>query len=191
LIASLALTFDDGPHPSGTPAVLDALEQAGAAATFFVIAPLAEREPALIGRIQAAGHTIGLHCDAHVRHSERDRSAVAADTETALARMTRLGLAPTLWRTPWGDRAPFTETLAAAYGLSLVDWTVDTHDWRGDAAGEMFDVTRAQLRDGAVVLAHDGIGPGARRSDAAETAAYVGLAAQLASAAGLTLKALG
>ena len=186
----LALTFDDGPHPRGTPAVLDALADVGARATFFVVGPLAERHPELIARIGADGHTIGVHCDEHVRHTDRDRTWVLDDTRRALARLARLGVTPRLWRTPWGVRAPWTETVAAEHGLDLVGWDIDTHDWRGDSAESMFDATEPGLRAGAIVLAHDGIGPGARRQEPASTAAYVGLAASHAADHGLRLEAL-
>jgi hypothetical protein len=67
---------------------------------------------------------------------------------------------------------------------------VDTHDWRGDDAAMMFDATRSQLIPGAVVLAHDGIGPGARRDDARETVALVRLMADHAEQRQLELRAL-
>ena len=187
---TLALTFDDGPDPEGTPAVLGALRAAGARATFFVIAPRAERHPELVEQIVAAGHGVGVHCDEHVRHSERDAAWVAADLRRALARLDALDLAPTLWRTPWGDVADGTAEAARQTGLELVRWTADTHDWRGDSAEQMFADTHDQLRAGAVVLAHDGIGPGARRSDVTQTARYVALAAAHATQHGLTLAAL-
>ncbi|MFZ0040342.1 MAG: polysaccharide deacetylase family protein [Solirubrobacteraceae bacterium] len=187
----LALTFDDGPDRTGTPQVLDALAAASARATFFVIAPRACAHPALVARIAEEGHGIGLHCDEHVRHSKRDLDWGRADTDRALERLTRLGVSPKLWRTPWGDTAPWTEPLAAEYGLSLTGWTVDTHDWRGDAAPAMFAATREGLRAGAIVLAHDGLGPGARREDVRETVAYIELATRHARANNLKLIAMG
>ena len=95
------------------------------------------------------------------------------DADKSLSVLTALGAQPRLWRTPWGDRAPWTAQVAAERGLRLVGWDVDTHDWRGDTAAEMWAATHARLGPGAVVLAHDGIGPGARRTDATETVAYV------------------
>jgi peptidoglycan/xylan/chitin deacetylase (PgdA/CDA1 family) len=187
---AIALTFDDGPDPRGTRAVLNALGRAGARATFFVVGPLAERHPDLVRRILGDGHTVGLHCDEHVRHTERDRAWVAADTSRALARLRRLEVTPRLWRTPWGVRAAWTAEIAQRHDLSLVNWTVDTHDWRGDGAAAMFAATRDQLRDGALVLAHDGIGPGARRDDVAETAAYVELVGRHAATHKLRLGSL-
>ncbi|MGH2910426.1 MAG: polysaccharide deacetylase family protein, partial [Solirubrobacteraceae bacterium] len=128
----LSLTFDDGPDPRGTPAVLDALDAAGARATFFVIASTAERHPDLLRRAVACGHRMALHCDRHVRHSDLDERAIRDDTERALERLTRLGVEPMLWRVPWGVRTEASAAVAADLDLLLVDWDVDTHDWRGD-----------------------------------------------------------
>jgi peptidoglycan/xylan/chitin deacetylase (PgdA/CDA1 family) len=173
VVQTLALTFDDGPDPDGTPLVLDALAHHDARATFFVIAPRAAAHPDLVARIVSGGHTVGLHCDEHVRHSERDADWCAADTRRALGRLQDLAITPTLWRTPWGDTAPWTEQIATDHNLQIIGWTVDTHDWRGDDAEQMYAATRAELNAGAIVLAHDGLGPGATREHVAETAAYV------------------
>src|SRR4051812_4131243 len=61
----VALTFDDGPHPEATPAVLELLAGAGATATFFLVGEQVVRRPALAARIAAAGHGVGLHCHRH------------------------------------------------------------------------------------------------------------------------------
>ena len=85
-----------------------------------------------------------------------------------------------MWRTPWGDTAPWSADVAHANQLRIIGWTVDTHDWRGDTAEQMLARDEATSSDdGAIVLAHDGIGPGARRADARETIAYVALVAEL------------
>jgi peptidoglycan/xylan/chitin deacetylase (PgdA/CDA1 family) len=138
----------------------------------------------------ADGHRVGLHCDVHDRHSAHDRAWLESDTRRAMARLRALGVTPTIWRTPWGVRAPWTRAVAQCHKLRLVDWSVDTHDWRGDDAATMFASTRAQLEPGAIVLAHDGIGPGALRQDASQTIAYVELVAEYARASALRLEAI-
>ncbi len=189
-MSALALTFDDGPDPVWTPRLLDLLGELAARATFFPIAPRAAAHPQIIGRMRDEGHAIGLHCGDHVRHTERDAAWLTHDTQAALAMLSRLGVEPLFWRPPWGVTAPWTVTVARQFGLHLTGWTVDTHDWRGDSAEQMFDATRANLTAGAVVLAHDGIGPGARRDTAAATLTYVERVAELADQRGLALEAL-
>ena len=184
---SLALTFDDGPDPVWTPRLLDLLSDLGAAATFFVIAPCAAAHPELIDRIAREGHTIGLHCDRHVRHSRCGIDWGRSDTAHALELLAGVGVRPTLWRTPWGDLAPWSRQVASEHGLGLIGWTVDTHDWRGDRAQLMFAHTVDRCCAGAIVLAHDGIGPGARRDGAFETLRLVSLVAAHARRDGLSL----
>jgi peptidoglycan/xylan/chitin deacetylase (PgdA/CDA1 family) len=178
----LALTFDDGPDPRGTPAVLDALAAADVRATFFVLGRQVERHPALLERVVAAGHAVEVHGFEHLRHPFTPRAEVERDLDRALAVLA--GVSPRRWRVPWGHLAPYTREVADARGLELVGWDADTHDWRGDPAVDM--LAALPLRHGGIVLAHDGIGEGARRTTAAETAALVAPLAGRARAAGLT-----
>jgi peptidoglycan/xylan/chitin deacetylase (PgdA/CDA1 family) len=189
-VPALALTFDDGPDPVWTPQLLDLLRVLGARATFFPIASRACAHPAIVARMRAEGHAVGLHCDQHVRHSERDAAWLARDTDEALRRLAEMEVTPTFWRTPWGDTAPWSQQIARDRDLRLIGWTADSHDWRGDSAAEMFAATREALAEGAVVLAHDGLGPGARREDPGATLAYVVLVCRHAHDHGLSLEAL-
>jgi peptidoglycan-N-acetylglucosamine deacetylase len=189
-VAALALTFDDGPDPTWTPRLLDLLRELGARATFFPIAARAAGHAAIIERMRMDGHAIGLHCDQHVRHSERDAAWLRDDTDSALRRLADLGVTPAFWRTPWGDTAPWTAQIARERDLRLIGWTADTQDWRGDAAADMFEATRGMLTDGAIVLAHDGLGPGSQRPSVEATLDYVALAGEYAHRRGLTLEAL-
>jgi peptidoglycan/xylan/chitin deacetylase (PgdA/CDA1 family) len=190
-VSALALTFDDGPDPVWTPRVLDALGEVGARATFFLIAPRAARRSELVARMLDEGHAVGLHCDVHVRHGARDEAWLHHDTATALERLAALGVQPTLWRAPWGELAPWTPRVAVEHGLRLVHWSTDTHDWRGDAAAEMLERIRSGLVPGAIVLAHDGLGPGALRRGCAQTVELIPRIAAHAKRRGLRLAALG
>jgi peptidoglycan-N-acetylglucosamine deacetylase len=176
----LSLTFDDGPDPVWTPAVLAELARCGARATFFVVVPRAARRPGLVRRMLAEGHGVELHCWSHERHTRCVRRRVEDETDRALATLAGMGVRPRLWRTPWGDRAPWTGEVARARGLTPVGWTADTHDWRGDAAPAMLAAVRPALGPGGSVLMHDGLGPGALRADCRETVRLVGPLCRLA-----------
>jgi peptidoglycan/xylan/chitin deacetylase (PgdA/CDA1 family) len=189
-MSGITLTFDDGPDLVWTPRLLDLLAECGARATFFPISARVETQPSLIERMVREGHTVGLHCRDHLRHTDRDAAWLRRDTGAALATLARHGADPQVWRAPWGVRAPWTEDVAREHGLRLVGWTVDTHDWRGDSAQDMLDSTQDGLVGGAIVLAHDGIGPGARRRTPAQTLRYVELVVELAAQRGLPLTAL-
>jgi peptidoglycan-N-acetylglucosamine deacetylase len=172
-ISGLALTFDDGPDAHWTAAVLDALAATGARGTFFVLGERVRRAPELIARMRREGHAVAVHGDAHLRHTAIDAPAGEADLTRALETLAGVGVRPTLWRTPWGVEAPWTRPLAERHELSLVGWSADTHDWRGDRAADMLAAVEPDLGPGVVVLAHDAIGPGARREDCAETVALI------------------
>lgn len=170
----MLLTFDDGPDPVWTPRVLDALAAARATAVFFVLAPRALAAPELVARTRAEGHAVELHGWAHLRHTSVARVEIEADTRRALDALEELGVTPRRWRTPWGAEANWTPQVAAAFGLKLVGWSADTHDWRGDSAEAMLARCEPALDDRSVVLLHDALGPGARRSGCEETVRLIG-----------------
>lgn len=163
------LTFDDGPDPVWTPRVLDRLRRHETPSTFFVMADRARAHPDLIERMHREGHEVELHCVRHVRHTELREPALRADTEQGLRTLAMLGAQVCRWRPPWGVVTEVTQRIAGENHLEVVGWSVDTEDWRGESASWMHDRIEDGLGAGAVVLMHDGIGPGARRADCRET----------------------
>lgn len=184
---ALTLTFDDGPDPTWTPRVLDALKEEGATAIFFVMALRAAEHPELIDRARAEGHAVEFHCTRHVRHTESTEQEVRDDTAAGLERLASIGVHPTRWRTPYGIVAPFTPEIAAVHGLELTGWSADSHDWIGAGAEAMLASIESDLAPGAVVLMHDGIGPGVRREDCGETVDLVHEIGELARRRELSL----
>ena len=102
---------------------------------------------------------------------EQTRRELTSDLATGLRQLRSVGARPRAWRAPWGCETAVTRRLAARHGLRLWGWNLDSHDWRGDSAERDAQGGRPQggLRDGDVVLMHDGLGPGARRDGCAET----------------------
>ncbi|HEY6712102.1 MAG TPA: polysaccharide deacetylase family protein [Rubrobacter sp.] len=186
--APVALTFDDGPDPVWTPLVLDALANAGARATFFVVAPRATRYPSLISSMREKGHDVAFHCSEHVRHDAMTRREIEADVESGLL---ALGRSVRYWRSPWGLITLPTEEVANKHRLGLVGWTADTEDWRGGAPEEMLARIRGRISPGAIVLMHDGIGPGATRDVCSGTVDLIGPLVALLRSHGLEPATLG
>ena len=138
-----------------------------------MVTPKALRYPRLISEATRAGHRVEFHCVEHVRHAERTRGEIEEDVRVGLRELHSLGIKPRLWRTPWGDTTSCTEEVANRFGLKIAHWTADTHDWRGDSTDEMLEAIEPLLEPGAVVLMHDGLGPGARRANCGETTALI------------------
>ena len=97
------LTFDDGPHRDGTPAVLAELDRVGASAVFFVCGEQVERYPELVSEIVAAGHELGLHGYRHWTRLQWSGRLLADDMSRARAAVAdAAGIEPRLYRPPFG-----------------------------------------------------------------------------------------
>lgn len=164
------LTFDDGPDPVWTPAILDALGPCHAA--FFVLADRACAHPEIVEECLRRGHPVELHAVQHVRHTELTADEIEDEAARGLAILRDLGARPTRWRPPWGVTSPLTWPVAARHDLLVTGWTHDSEDWRGEDA----DIVQRRVADaghGDIVLLHDGIGPGAQRTDCSATVKVV------------------
>ena len=129
-----ALTFDDGPHAQGTPAVLDVLAAAGVRATFFLVGEQLRRNPALGGEIVAAGHAVGLHCDRHRNLLRLTPRQVGEDIERAQATIEDLtGRTPALYRPPYGILNSSALRLARRRGWRTLLWSAWGRDWEARA----------------------------------------------------------
>jgi peptidoglycan/xylan/chitin deacetylase (PgdA/CDA1 family) len=152
-----ALTFDDGPHPQGTPAMLDILARERVRATFFLVGEQVLRNPALAREIVDAGHDVALHCHRHrnllrlAPGQVRDDLARAEDCIVAHA-----GLSPRLYRPPYGVLNAAALRRARARGWRTLLWSDWGRDWeaRATPASIAWRVTR-DADDGAVLLLHD------------------------------------
>lgn len=153
----VAVTFDDGPHAQGTPAVLEALREAGAVATFFLVGEQVDRRPALAAEIVAAGHAVALHGHRHRTLLRLRPSTVADDLDrghAAIAEAT--GVAPAVHRPPYGIYSPPGLRLVREGGWTPLLWSRWGHDWarRATPASIAREVTE-QLDAGDVLLLHD------------------------------------
>jgi peptidoglycan-N-acetylglucosamine deacetylase len=155
--SGVAVTFDDGPHPQGTPAVLETLREAGARATFFLVGEQVERNGSLAAEIVAAGHNVGVHGHRHRNTLRLTPSQFSADTERGLATIAdSTGLEPVLYRPPYGIFSAGAMGIVRRRGLRALLWSRWAHDWRArTTAGAIAAEASAGLRGGDVLLLHD------------------------------------
>lgn len=154
----VALTFDDGPDPRYTPAVLRSLRRAGAHATFFVIGRAALRHPGVVGAEVRAGHEVGDHTFDHRRLPPLSARRIAWELTASARAIERAGApVPRFSRPPWGFFDERVGAIAAAQGRPLIGWDLALEkaiDRRGTRAGVR--AIAASVRPGSIVLAHDG-----------------------------------
>jgi peptidoglycan/xylan/chitin deacetylase (PgdA/CDA1 family) len=156
-VDGVALTFDDGPHPQGTPAMLDILREAGATATFFLAGEQVARRPALAAEIVAAGHRVELHCYRHRNLLRLSVRQFLEDAERARAVIEEAsGQAITDYRPPYGIFSGATLRAVHRRGWRPVLWSRWGKDWSRRATAESI-ARRAStgVEAGDIVLLHD------------------------------------
>jgi peptidoglycan-N-acetylglucosamine deacetylase len=153
----VALTFDDGPHPEGTPAVLEVLSRAGARATFFVIGEQVERRPAMLAEIVAAGHQVALHGYRHRLQLRMTHAQVADDLARGCAAISdALGQQPLWHRPPYGIYSSAGLTAARGAGLRPLLWSRWGKDWRKLTTPSRIAARALRgVLPGDVILLHD------------------------------------
>ncbi len=149
----VALTFDDGPSGRFTRRLLEGLRERDAKATFFLCGYRLEQYPKLARQIVAAGHEIGVHGYSHKSMCTMTRSALSKEIHDTLP------LIPTsdilFLRPPGGLCDDRVIDSAKAYGLAILQWSVDPKDWACDDAKEIAQRVIRKAQDGDVILLHD------------------------------------
>ena len=185
------LTFDDGPDPTTTPALLDALEAAGARATFFLLGEQLMRAPSIGGEIRRRGHEPALHGHEHTSHDDMWPGQTRDDVARALGTFqVACGMTPRWYRPPYGLLSEAGFGACQDLGLEPVYWSGWGSDWESVSAERIAELVCADLDDGAIVVLHDS----ARytpRDTAEATVEAVPLIAAEAARRGLRLVTLG
>jgi peptidoglycan/xylan/chitin deacetylase (PgdA/CDA1 family) len=182
-----ALTFDDGPDPDATPAVLDALEAAGLRATFFLVGEQAMTHRALAREVSERGHEVALHGFEHRDHGELSAREARDDLARGLGVIeVATGRRPALFRPPYGRFSEDSYAACRDLGLEPVYWSAWGMDWEPLSADRIAELATRDLAPGAILLLHDSARYAARPS-AESTAAAIGAIA----GAGLQLGPVG
>ena len=155
--STVAMTFDDGPHPKLTPKLLDMLKERNIKATFFVIGKCVAEFPDIAKRIVDEGHEIANHSWSHPQLTKLSPSAFAseiAQTNEAIEKAT--GIRPVTMRPPYMDiNATLTKRLNDEYGLCVILWSVDPQDWKIRKSEHVSSHIIKNTAPGSIILAHD------------------------------------
>lgn len=153
----VALTFDDGPHPSNTPRVLDILRSRNAKATFFVTGENARKYPAILQRIVREGHEIGNHTMTHGRITKMSTSQIRNEIiGTHQAVKSATGILPRSFRPPYGSITPEQkEWIKREYGMPSIMWSVDPEDWKKPGVSVVTSRLVNGAARGGILLLHD------------------------------------
>jgi peptidoglycan-N-acetylglucosamine deacetylase len=155
----VALTFDDGPHPVDTPAILEILEEAGARATFFVVGERARRYPEIVRRVADSGHQVEPHSDTHpwwfslapAARTRREVRDSAATVDTLAGRRARF------FRPPMGHKSLSLEEVLREADLEMVTWSARPFDTIRRSAEGIREELLSKARPGGILLLHEGI----------------------------------
>ncbi|MFC7246256.1 polysaccharide deacetylase family protein [Catellatospora aurea] len=165
----VSFTFDDGPHPTHTPRLLDVLRWHRVRAVFCLQGDQVERHPEIVRRIAAAGHPLGNHSMHHDDMSAWTPERIAADlceTDAAIRRALPTARIP-YFRAPYGawGRSP---AVAASLGMRPLGWRLAIADWETPGTDELVRRLEEGVTPGAVVLLHDGGGDRSQTVDAVD-----------------------
>jgi peptidoglycan/xylan/chitin deacetylase (PgdA/CDA1 family) len=153
----IAMTFDDGPHKTNTPRLLDMLRQRNIKATFYVIGSNVDMYPQITRRIVAEGHEIGNHTYTHSNLKTLSDAKVRWEMEKTRASIVKAtGVLPRTMRPPYGAiYQRQREMIFNEYGYPTIMWAVDPQDWQRPGVSVVRSRILADTSNGSIVLAHD------------------------------------
>src|SRR5436305_13364080 len=153
----IAMTFDDGPHATNTPELLEMAAKRHIKLTFFVLGECVEQNPDVLRREVAEGHEIGNHSWSHpnlAKLSDADVRSQLQRTEDIIEQTD--GIKPKLVRPPYGELTKRQRILVNhQFGYKVILWDVDQLDWKRPGSNVVAQGILAGARPGSLILSHD------------------------------------
>ena len=152
----ITVSFDASWGGSQTMKILDLLDEYEAKATFFLVGIWVDKYPELVKEIHARGHEIGNHSDTHPQMSKLSESQIRQELKGMSDKVEALtGQRPTLFRPPYGDYDNKVVTVARAEGYEVVQWSVDSLDWKNKGVEDLIRRATAKVEKGDIILFHN------------------------------------
>lgn len=158
---TIALTFDDGPHATLTPKLLDLLAAHHIKATFFVLGECVAANPDVLRRAANEGHEIANHSYSHPNLGKMGDDAVRSQLQRTDDEIKNvIGHRPTHFRPPYGSITSHQKKwIHEQFGYDVILWDVDPLDWKRPGPSVVTSRILRETRPGSIVLSHD-IHPG-------------------------------
>jgi len=153
----VSLTYDDGPHPSHTPRLLDILKARNVKATFYVIETNAKRHPDILRRMIAEGHEIGNHTVTHGNLARMSADQVRRELRVTHDTITSVtGIPPRTMRPPYGALTTAQRSwIRQEFGYPTIMWSVDPEDWKRPGVSVVTSRLVSGAKPGGILLLHD------------------------------------
>lgn len=154
----IALTFDDGPWPQSTPAVLDILKKNNIKATFFIVGQMLKEHPDMGKRVVAEGHVIANHTWHHWYHYMNPQAAAFEIDNTSNLIYEVTGVRTSLFRPPGGIKTNGPYAYAKNQKYATIMWSSDSSDYARPSVPKLISNVMREAKPGGIVLMHDGGG---------------------------------
>ena len=165
----IAITFDDGPHPHQTEAILEILDRYGVQSTFFMVGVNVVNYQDAARSVINRGHEVGNHTFSHCHLKQLDEEKISEELkkcEDALAELCEYH--PHLFRPPEGMINDYIRHCSENYDYRLILWSIDTRDWETKNASQIVETVLEQVQPGDIILMHDYIGYHSKTAEALE-----------------------
>ena len=153
----VALTFDAAWGAEDTQNIIDILAKYNVKATFFLVGIWVEKYPDAVNMLRDAGHEIGSHSSKHKFMSKMSQAEVVNDLTESMSKITQVsGVVPKVFRPPYGDYNNTLIKTCRSVGMTPIQWSIDSLDWKGLSAAEMLARIKDKLHEGGIILCHNG-----------------------------------
>lgn len=152
----VSISFDAAWGGDQTKPLLDILDKYDVKTTFFLVGFWVDKYPELVKEIVARGHEIGNHSASHPHMSQLDEAKIEEELRIMSDKVERItGVRPTLFRPPYGDYNDKVVTTSRAEGYEVVQWSVDSLDWKNRGTADIIKQCTTNVQNGDIVLFHN------------------------------------
>ncbi|MDL2220435.1 polysaccharide deacetylase family protein [Eubacteriales bacterium OttesenSCG-928-N14] len=151
----VALTFDDGPAKT-TPKILKILEENGGVGTFCMVGNRVKNYEDVVKQVVAQGSEISTHTWDHKKLTGMSEEEILKELKDSCDTIEAVsGVRPRFLRPPYGSVNDKVEKVCKEQGIAIVNWSIDTEDWKTRNADKTYDAIMKDVKDGSIILCHD------------------------------------